>query len=72
MESALTPISTNHVAVLSNVSLIKAQIGNEQALFKTEVIHYARFVVMCLNLLPPYRPKSTFVVVSYQSKLRFG
>jgi len=53
MESALTPLSTNHVAILSNVALIRAQIGNERALFKTEFIHFARFVVMCPNLLPP-------------------
>jgi len=52
MEFALTPLSTNHVVVLSNVALIKAQIGNEQALFKIEFIHSARFVVMCPNLLP--------------------
>ena len=50
---AFMPRSTNHDAVLSNVVLIRAQIGNERAHFRIEFMHSAKFVVMWPNLLLP-------------------
>jgi len=68
IDSSLLCHSTNPVAVISIVALIREQIHNEGGHFRIEFIHSTRFVVMCRIYCPRRTLESTFVMVSCRFK----